>query len=112
VMLDDAPPQFISELLPHHKALCVRGRHLRAMLPVHQKRQGLSIAAHCPLPTVLKSVVSAYALTGPEDMWTTGLYPRSQERLAEHHYFLRSSQGATAKRKRAHDNARLLGFVV
>jgi hypothetical protein len=88
VMLDDPPAHFISALLPHHGALCVRGRHLRAMLPTHQKLQGVSIAAHCPLPIVLQSLVAVYALTDPEEMWMTGLYPASQVRpVRSGHYF-------------------------
>jgi hypothetical protein len=73
VMLEDAPDNFIGELLPHHTALCVRGRHLRAQLPWHQERQAGKVAAHCPLIAVLQSLVAAYAVTQSDEMWITEL---------------------------------------
>jgi hypothetical protein len=76
VMLDDAPQFFISLLTPHHGELCTRGRLLRAQLPLHLEQQRASVIMHCPLPTVLQSLVADFAATTPEDMWTDGLCVR------------------------------------
>jgi hypothetical protein len=73
VMLDDAPHSFISVLTPFQAKLCTTGRHLRARLPSYLEQQRASIIAHCPMPTVLQSLVAEYAATTPEDMWTNGL---------------------------------------
>jgi hypothetical protein len=73
VMLEDAPANFITRLMPHHAELCERNRQLRAQLPSYLEQQRASVMAHCPLPLVLQSVVAEYAATTPEDMWTDGL---------------------------------------
>jgi hypothetical protein len=68
VMLDDAPATLITWLSPQHAELCTRDKKLRAQLPVYFKQQRAKIVAHCPLPTVLQTLVIAYATTTPEDM--------------------------------------------
>jgi hypothetical protein len=73
VMLDNAPQFFISSLTPLHAELYTRGRHLRAQLPSYLEQQRAMVVVHCPLPTVLQSLVAVYAATTPEDMWTDGL---------------------------------------
>jgi hypothetical protein len=73
VMLEDAPADFIGKLSPQHADICERGRHFRAQLPSYLEQQRATAVAHCPLPDVLRSVVAAYAVTTPEDMWTEGL---------------------------------------
>jgi hypothetical protein len=73
VMLGDAPADFIAKLTPPHAELCTRGRKLRAQLPSHLNHQQALITTYCPLPAVLQSLVVAYALTTPEDMWADGL---------------------------------------
>jgi hypothetical protein len=37
------------------------------------EQQQAAVVAHCPLPAVLQSVVTAYGVTTPEDMWADGL---------------------------------------
>jgi hypothetical protein len=81
VLLDDAPANFIRKLSPPHTDICTQGRQLRAQLPLYLKQQRAAVVAHCPLPTVLQSLVASYAATTPEDMWTDGLRvqaPRSK----------------------------------
>jgi hypothetical protein len=73
VMLDNAPHSFISVLTPFEAKICTRGRQLRAQLPSYLEQQRASVISHCPLPTVLQSLVAEYAVTTPEDMWTDGL---------------------------------------
>jgi hypothetical protein len=73
VMLGDAPHDFQRRLSPHHALIVTRGRQLRARLPEYLEKQGALLAAHFPLPTVLKLLVSAYAVPTIEDMWTDGL---------------------------------------
>jgi hypothetical protein len=73
VMLDDAPATFTTWLSPQHAEFCTRGKELRAQLLVYLKQQRAKIVAHCPLPTVLQTLVIAYAASTPEDMWTDGL---------------------------------------
>jgi hypothetical protein len=73
VMLDDAPQYFITALTPQQAELCTRGQQLRAQLPSCLEQQRASIVAHCPMPTVLQSLVAEYAAITPEDMWTDGL---------------------------------------
>jgi hypothetical protein len=76
VMLDDAPQFFLSLLTlltPHHAELYTRGRQHRAQLPSYLEQQLAIIIEHCPVPTVLQSLVAEYAATTPEDMWTDGL---------------------------------------
>jgi hypothetical protein len=74
VMLDDSPDGFVDDvLLPQHADICTWGRHFRAQLPSFLEQQRAAVAAHCPLPTVLQSIVTAYAVTTPEDMWADGL---------------------------------------
>jgi hypothetical protein len=73
VLLSDAPQFFISKLLPHDADICTRGRLLRAQLPSYLEQQRALVISHCPLPTVLQSLVAEYAVTTPEDIWTDGL---------------------------------------
>jgi hypothetical protein len=73
VMLDDAPAAFVATLSPHHAKLCARGCQLRAQLPSYLEQQRVAVVAHCPLPGVLQSLVAAYAVVTPEDMWADGL---------------------------------------
>jgi hypothetical protein len=60
-------------LLPQHVELAARCQLLRKQLPSYLKQQRTSILAHCPLPTVLQSIVAAYAVPTAGDMWTDGL---------------------------------------
>jgi hypothetical protein len=75
VMLEDAPADFIATLSPYsmHADICTRGRQLRAQLPSYLEQQQATLVAHCPLPAVLQSVVTTYAVITPEDMWADGL---------------------------------------
>ena len=75
VMLEDAPADFIARprLSPQHADICTRGLQLRAQLPSYLEQQRAAVKAYCPLPAVLRSIVAAYAVTTPEDMWTDGL---------------------------------------
>jgi ankyrin repeat protein len=75
VMLEDAPADFIAnpKLSPQHLDICTRGRQLRAQLPSYLKQQRAALVAQCPLPAVLRCLVTAYAVTTPEDMWADGL---------------------------------------
>jgi hypothetical protein len=73
VMLEDAPADFIVHLSPQHAELCTRGRQLRAQLPSYLEQQWAAVVTHCSLPAVLQSLVAAYAVTTPEDMWADGL---------------------------------------
>jgi hypothetical protein len=73
VMLDDAPANVTASLSPHHAYICTRGRHFRAQLPSSLVQQRAAFFTHCPLPDVLRSLVAAYAVTTPEDMWADGL---------------------------------------
>jgi hypothetical protein len=73
VIIEDAPANFIASLLPQHSEICTRGRQLRAQLPSYLEQQRTAVVAHFPLPTVLQSLVVAYAATTPEDMWADGL---------------------------------------
>jgi hypothetical protein len=73
VMLDDAPDYFIAKLSPRSSEICAHGRELRAQLPSYLEQQQAAVVAHCSLPAVLQSLVAAYAVTTPEDMWTDGL---------------------------------------
>jgi hypothetical protein len=77
VMLKDAPAAFIAEISPQHAELCTRGHQLRAQLPSYLEQQRAAVVAHCSLPGVLRSVVTAYAVTTPEDMWADGLRVRA-----------------------------------
>jgi hypothetical protein len=70
VMLDDAPADFIGELLPHHAKLCKQDRQLRARLPSYLEQQRAAVVTHSPLPAVLQSLVN-------EDMWAYGLRVRA-----------------------------------
>jgi hypothetical protein len=89
VMLEDAPAAFINRLSPQHAAICTRGRQLRAQLPSYLMQQRAAVVAHCSLPSVLQSLVTAYAVITPEDMWTDGLRvhapraKRARARVAE-----------------------------
>lgn len=65
VMLEDAPASFIERLIPEHAELCRQGRQFRAQFPSYLGQQRARIVAHCPLPTVLQSLVVAYAKTTP-----------------------------------------------
>jgi hypothetical protein len=73
VMLDDAPAGFADDALPQHADICTRGRQLRTQLPYFLEQQRATVVAQCPLPAVLQSLVVAYAITTPEDMWVDGL---------------------------------------
>jgi hypothetical protein len=73
VMLDDAPPAFVTNLSPAHAELTTCGRHFRAQLPSYLEQQRASVVEYCPLPVVLQSIVAEYAVTTPEDMWMDGL---------------------------------------
>jgi ankyrin repeat protein len=73
VMLEDAPADFIAKLSPQRADICERGRELRAQLPSYLKQQRAALVAQCPLPAVLRCLVTAYAVTTPEDMWADGL---------------------------------------
>jgi hypothetical protein len=99
VMLEDAPADFIARLMPQHAELCERGRQLRAQLPSYLEQQRATIVTNCHLPAVLQSLVIAYAVTTPEDMWADGLLAEAQrekraravEREAEGSHVLRRS---------------------
>jgi hypothetical protein len=73
VMLEDTPADFVDDALPQHADICTRGRKLRAQLPSFLEQQRAAVVAHCSLPDVLQSLVAAYAVTTPEDMWADGL---------------------------------------
>jgi hypothetical protein len=70
VMLDDAPPTFVVGLSPANAELTTRGRHFRAQLPSYLEQQRASVFEHCPMPRVLLTIISEYAATTPDDMWT------------------------------------------
>jgi hypothetical protein len=72
VMLEDAPADFIAKLSPNHATICTRGRRFR-LQPPYLEQQRAKVIAHCPLPTVLQSLVAEYAATTSKDMWTDGL---------------------------------------
>ena len=73
VMLGDASADFIARLSPEDAELATRGRQFRAQLPSYLEQQRAMIVTHCPLPNVLKNLVTAYAVTTPEDRWTNGM---------------------------------------
>jgi hypothetical protein len=76
VMLEDTPEYFTDVLSLHNVKLAeiaTRGRQLRSQLPSYLEQQRASVIAHCPVPTVLHSLVAEYAIITPEDMWTDGL---------------------------------------
>jgi ankyrin repeat protein len=77
VMLDDAPPAFVAILTPVHAAITERGLHYRAHLSSYLEQQHALIVKHCLLPVVLLPLVTAYAATTSEDMWTDGLRVRA-----------------------------------
>jgi hypothetical protein len=83
VMLDGAPADFIARLSPKHAEICTQGRQFRAQLPSYLVQQRAAVVAHCPLPAVLQSLVTAYAVTTPEDMWTDGLRVHALEAKAK-----------------------------
>jgi hypothetical protein len=64
-------PAFVAKLLPQHVQLCTLGRQLRARLPAYLEQQQTSVRTH--LPAVLESIVAAYALPTPADLWSDGL---------------------------------------
>jgi hypothetical protein len=66
-------PEFVAKLSPQHAELCTRGRQLRDRLPAYLEQQRATVDTHCPLPTVLQAMVTAYALPTPEDLWSDGL---------------------------------------
>jgi ankyrin repeat protein len=49
------------------------GRNIRSQHPVYLEQQGALVTKYCPLPTVLLSLVAAYAKPTPEDMWSDWL---------------------------------------
>jgi hypothetical protein len=63
--LDNLLPGFVAKLSPQHAALCTRDR-----LPAYLEQQRTSLHTHCPLPTVIQAMVTAYALPTSEDLWT------------------------------------------
>jgi hypothetical protein len=77
VMLEDAPADFIAPLSPQYADICTRGRQFRAHLPSYLEQQQTAVIEHCPLPTVLRSLVAGYAVITPEDMWADGLRVRA-----------------------------------
>jgi hypothetical protein len=64
-------PAFVANLSPQHAELCTRGRQLRDRLSAYLEQQRTSICTHLPL--VLESIVAAYALSTPEELWSDGL---------------------------------------
>jgi hypothetical protein len=70
---DQVLPAFIVQLSPQHAELCTRGRQLRDRLPAYLEQQEASVRTYCPLPAVLRAMVTAYALPTPEDLWSDGL---------------------------------------
>jgi hypothetical protein len=72
-LLGDTPEELFSTLQPQHAALAARGQHLREQQPPYMEQQRAAVVAHCPLPTVLQSIVAAYAAPTPLDIWTDGL---------------------------------------
>jgi hypothetical protein len=80
VVLKDAPPKCITltgfmgcVLSPEHIEIFKEGRRLRARLPAYLDQQRISLLTHCPLPTVLQSLVAAYAEPTREDIWSSRL---------------------------------------
>jgi hypothetical protein len=72
-LLGDAPTRAIGYLIPEHKALVEVGRRLRARLPAYLDQRHTFLLAHCPLPSVLQSLVAAYAEPTREDIWSSRL---------------------------------------
>jgi hypothetical protein len=70
VLLSVAPSRFVRSLMPQHKHIVAQGQQLRALLPSYIEQQGDLMAAHSSLPAVLHTIVLAYAVPTPEDMWT------------------------------------------
>jgi hypothetical protein len=72
---DRGLPAFVGKLSPQHAELCTRGRLLRDLLPAYLEQQEASVGKDCPLPAVLRAMVTAYAyaLPTPEDLWSDGL---------------------------------------
>jgi hypothetical protein len=60
-LLGDPPKNFCTGLLPKNAELVARSYQLRERLPSYLEKQPTSIIAHCPLTTVLQSIVAAYA---------------------------------------------------
>jgi hypothetical protein len=58
VMLEDAPADSTAKLSPQHAELCKRGQQLRAQLPSYLEQQRAVVVSHCPLPAVLRSLVT------------------------------------------------------
>jgi hypothetical protein len=110
VMLDDAPPEFVANLSPVHAELSTRGRHLRAQLPSYLEQQWAMVIEHCPIPTVLQSIVSAYVKTTPADMWTDGLRVEAP-RLKRPRALLRAEAGKETGKAIAARSLRLREFV-
>jgi hypothetical protein len=69
----DPPVVFIARLSRQQAKLVWRGRQLRALIPRYMEQQMSSIAARCPLPATLQSLVAAYVEPTPKDIWTGGL---------------------------------------
>jgi hypothetical protein len=70
VLLDDASNDFIAKLSPQNADVVTQGRQIRALRPSYLEQQHALIDTHCPLPTVLQSIVATYAEPTSEDMWT------------------------------------------
>jgi ankyrin repeat protein len=70
VLLDDAPTDFITKLLPQNTDVVTQGRQIRTLRPSYLVHQLASVSNESPLPSVLLSIVVAYAKPTSEDMWT------------------------------------------
>lgn len=80
MMLEDAPDDIIAKLSPQDADICTQGRLLRAQQPSYLERERAAIVAHCILPAMLHSLVGAYAVMTPEDMWWMGYVCERPER--------------------------------
>jgi hypothetical protein len=79
VLLGDAPPKFRRELLStSHYQIVTDGYNLRHRLPLYLKQQQALLVAHCPLTTVLQSIVAGYFELTHDDIWDTQLRIRSK----------------------------------
>jgi hypothetical protein len=70
VLLDDAPPEFVSLLKLADARIVAQGQHFRDLLPSYLEQQPRLVVIHCPLPAVLKPIVAEYAAFTQEDIWT------------------------------------------
>jgi hypothetical protein len=70
LMIENAPADFIAGITPDYAELCTRGNTIWAQLPIRVEQQRAAVVANCTLPAVLQSLVTAYAVTTLEDLWT------------------------------------------